>query len=143
MRTGLLVAWVLITGGCSSPPAGNAGGHPVYDEAALRGTALDFWEVKEQPPLHRALPTPRVAIVEFSVQFVPPDPPVDVAAGIRLELPGLLYGSFVDILREQGRAVKPLEEVSVALSSTSARWGPALPTSVSRPARTSSAAGSR
>jgi hypothetical protein len=118
-RAALLAAVAAVGTGCTGSPGGGpvADRHPVFDEAALRATALEFWEVKEQPSLHRALPAPRVAIVEFSLQFVPSDPPVDIAAGIRVELPGLLYGSFVDILQEHGRSVKPLDQVSAALDA--------------------------
>jgi hypothetical protein len=118
-RTVFLAAVAAVGAGCTNSPGGGsaAGRHSAFDEAALRATALEFWEVKEQPPLYRALPAPRVAIVEFSLQYIPSDPPVDIAAGIRVELPDLLYGSFVDILQEHGRSVKPLDQVSAALDA--------------------------
>jgi hypothetical protein len=76
---------------------------------------MENWTVKSLPPVHKTIPHPRIAVVEFSLQYAPPEPPVNVAASARLEIPGLVCGIFESIARDAGRVICPREEVQAAL----------------------------
>lgn len=85
----------------------------------IEAHAHRFWSVHDVPK--RTAPTnPRVAIVEFTVEYVPTAaPPADVtsdgeldfATGLKLQLPNVLYQIFTDLLTEFDREAVPVEDV--------------------------------
>lgn len=91
--------------------AGCAGVDPAQERAA----ALEYWTVKTIPPVHQVIAHPRIALVEFSLQYAPPEPRVDIANSARLEIPELMYAVFASVAKELGREICPLDEVRAAV----------------------------
>jgi len=91
---------LVLAGSRGGPPClGAEQGSDVLDFKAL---AKNFWDVREVRKAGEKEPT-RFAIVEFTVEFVgkgPSGKAADFPAGMKLELPGVLYEGFVQLLPE-------------------------------------------
>ncbi len=112
----ILVVGVLAWTGCAEPSLGRGGtSRDVVDVGAL---AKAFWSVRA-PLEYEPIESPRIAIVEFTVEYVSSAETgeartVDFGTGMRLELPGVLYQGFVAELPEFDRHSVPLATVSGA-----------------------------
>lgn len=85
----------------------------------IRDLAAAVWSVdasdpEEAPPELEPARSIRLAVVQFSVEFVPdPDGSVpDFGTGMKLELPGILYDAFTHLLPEFQRNAVDLDEVT-------------------------------
>lgn len=114
IRRIVIGAAAALAAGCAGPSP-----HPALERAA----ALEHWTVTALPPVHRAIPSPRIAVIELSLQYAPPEPPVDVASSARLEVPGLVYGVFEAVARDAGRILCPRDDVRAALLDRGVKGG--------------------
>lgn len=110
----LVISLVSCFAGCARTAPGRGDGD-VLDLGAL---AKDFWEVREAVAIE-SIESPRVAVVEFTVEYVSAAATgetreLDLAASMKVELPGVLYEGFVGTLPAYGRHAVAIETVSEA-----------------------------
>lgn len=101
----LLTALLAFTG-CAGTSAPSVSGD-VLDVSAL---AKDFWRVDVPTEKSKGPPAKRIAIVEFTVEYV--EDGANFSRSMELELPGVLYQGFVQTLPEFDRYSLALADVS-------------------------------
>jgi hypothetical protein len=106
-----------ISSGCAGPERVPDAAPREADVLDFRALAGEMWAV-DGPLLTSAdrdsEAIVRPAIAEFTVEYVATasGPKVDVSAGMMLQLPTLLYQSFVELMPEFNRASLPVEKVT-------------------------------
>ncbi len=110
MRGAVSLLALAAVAGCASSDEGPRSGD-VWDRPTLRARAAEFWETRETPPPSPPGRPPRLAVVDFSLQYAADTPSTDYGAGLRLELPLLVYMRFAEVAVEFRRELLPMPKV--------------------------------
>jgi hypothetical protein len=110
-----LATTALLLAGCS--PVSDWKGAPAgWTPEQIRFESRDYWDFRGVVPLPPEVKAPKIAVLEFSVQYVTDVDPgtggvptqsagADFPAALRLRLPDLLYATFLELAPEFDRIV--------------------------------------
>jgi hypothetical protein len=148
MTIGALLVLSSVIAGCATCKCGT--GDVLVKDGVLdiRDLAAALWSVETAnaegvaPPELEPARSIRLAVVEFTVEFVP-DPTgsvLDFGTGMKLELPGILYDGFTRLLPEFKRNAMDLDEVTASeaygnLAAEAPRTGENAPAQIRYTAR--------